>query len=366
MRGAQPTRAVKEYRPDPLSPKPNTHLFVKQTLIAVGIIAAAVILFFVIRSGADVLLLVFAGILMAVLLRSLSDWVAAHTPLSEGWALGAVVLLLLGLFGLCGWSLAPDISKQFDQLMQHLPKMVQQLNERLGQYKWGQQLLAQTPKAAEQLAKPSGMIAGLAGLFSMTFGVLANILIIFFIGIYLAVDPALYRSGIVRLFPLERRERIAEVTGRIGETLRWWMIARLIAMLFIGAATTLGLWFIGIQPALALGLLAGLLNFVPYIGPLLSAVPVLLIALGQDATKVLYVALLYVVIQFIDNHFVTPVVEKRTVLLPPVLTVTVQLILGVLVGAPGVMLASPLAATFMVAIKMLYVEDALGDRIAER
>ncbi|MBI3802693.1 MAG: AI-2E family transporter [Nitrospirae bacterium] len=362
-------RAVRRVKTEkkelPPSTRSNTDLFARKTLVAVGITAAVVILLLLIGAAADVLLLIFAGILLAVLLRSLSDWIASHTPLSAGWSLAAVLFLLLGLFGLCGWSLAPDISQQFDQLIQNIPQMVAQLNRRLMQSQWGQQLLAQTPKAAEQLAKPAGLLSGLAALFSSTFGLLANVVIVFFIGLYLAIDPATYRNGVVRLFPLHRRERIAGVIDQIGETLRWWMIARMVAMIVIGVLTTLGLWFLDIQPALALGIVAGILNFVPYIGPLLSAVPVLLITLGQDPTQLPYALLLYIAVQSIDNHFVTPMVERKAVNLPPVLTVTVQLILGVFVGALGVMFASPLTASLLVAIKMLYVEDTLGDRIEE-
>lgn len=364
MREIRRVETGRDYSPGPPSPKSNLS-FARQTFIAVGITAAVVLSLLLLAAAPDVFLLVFAGILLAVLLRSLSDPVRRHTPLSEGWSLAAVVFLLIALFGLIGWSLAPEISNQFDQLIQNLPRMIHQFNARLTQYEWGRRLLAQTPKAAEQWARPSGLIAGLAGLFSTTFGVLGNIVIVFFIGLYLAVDPASYRNGIVRLFPLDRRTRIKEVLDQIGETLRWWMIARLIAMIVIGVLITAGLWFIGIQPALALGLLAGILNFVPYIGPLLSIIPVLLIALGQEPTKVVYVALLYLVVQWIDNHFVTPVIEKKTVSLLPVFTVAVQLILGVLTGALGVMLASPLTASFLVIVRMLYIEDMLGDSVQQ-
>ncbi len=361
MRGEQHAKSVKGYSPPPPSPKFNAAVFAKQTLIAVGITTTVVLLLLLIRAAPDVPFLVFAGILVAVLLRSLSQWVKSHTPLSEGWSLAAVLLLMVGLFGLIGWSLAPEISKQIDQLIENLPRMFGQLNQRLSRFEWGQRLLAQTPQAAEQVARPSGLIARIAGLFSTTLGLLASIVIILFIGIHMTLDPGSYRNGVIRLFPHHRRERIGEVLDRIGETLQWWLIARLIAMIVIGVLTTLGLLFLDVQPALALGFLAGVLNFIPYIGPFLSAVPPLLIALGQGPATLLYVALLYLVVQWIDNYFVTPTVEKRAVLLPPALTVTVQVLLGILVGAPGIMLASPLTASLLVIIKMLYIEDALGD-----
>jgi predicted PurR-regulated permease PerM len=343
----------------------NPGTFARQTLIAVGITAAVVIALSLMVIAPDVFLLVFSGILLAVLLRSLSDWIAAHTPLSEKGSLAAVIFLLIALFGLIGWSLAPEISKQFSQLIQNLPKMAGQLNQRLSAYGLGRPFLTLKPTAPGELAGSSGLISRLAGLFSTTFGILGSIAIVLFIGIHMAIDPASYRSGVVRIFPFAKRERIGEVLDQIGMTLRWWLIARMIAMVVIGVLTTAGLLFRGIQPALALGVAAGILNFIPYLGPLLSVVPALLIALGHGTHSLIYVALLYLVVQWIDNYFVTPTVEKRAVQLPPALTVTVQLLLGVLIGALGVMLASPLTASLMVIIKLLYIEDTLGDRVKE-
>lgn len=361
MRGEPQAKAVKRFRPMPPTPKFDAGAFAKQTFIAVGITSAVVLLFLLIAAAPDVPLLVFAGILVAVLLRSLSQWVKLYTPLSEGWSLAAVIFLLIGVVGLIGWSLAPEISRQVDQLIQNLPQMINQFNQRLARFEWGERLLARTPEAAEQMMRPSGLVSRLAGLFSTTLGILASLVIVLFIGIHMAIDPASYRNGVIRLFPFNRRERIREVLDQVGESLRWWLIARVIAMIVIGLLITSGLLFLDVQPALALGFLAGVLNFIPYIGPFLSLFPPLLIALGQGPEKLLYVALLYMVVQWIDNYFVTPVVEKRAVLLPPALTVTIQLLLGILIGALGMMLASPLTASFMVIIKMLYVEDALGD-----
>lgn len=359
MPGAPPLRTAKEDRPAP-SPGPNTDPFTRKTFIAVGVTAGAVILLSLIVAAPDVFLLVFSGILVAVLLRSLSNWVASHTPLSEKGSLAAVILLIIALFGLLGWSLAPEVSRQVDQLFQNLPKMAEQAKERLSEYSWGRQLFSQ-PEGAGPMAGSSGWITRAAGIFSTTLGLLASLIIVLFTGLHMAIDPASYRNGVMRLFPMAKRDRIREVLDQIGESLRWWMIARMIAMVVIGVLTTGGLLFLGVQPALALGVAAGILNFVPYLGPFLAVVPAVLIAAGQGTDKLVSVALLYLVVQWIDNYFVTPTVEKRAVHLPPALTVSVQLLLGVLVGALGVMLASPLTACVLVIIKLLYVEDALGD-----
>ncbi len=310
--------------------------FVRKTLIVVGITAAAALALLIIGAAANVFVLIFAGILVAVLLRSLSNVLSAHTPLSEGVAFAIVLFLLVGLIGLGSWLLAPNIAGQIDQLIQRIPTLIDQLGQRFGQYKWGRRILAQMSSAARLL----GVISGVAGFFSTTFGLIANIVIVLFIGVYTAVNPGIYKTGLARLFPPARRKRVLEVLDEIGYTLQWWLISRLIAMIVISLLTWVGLWYIGIQPALALGLLAGLLNFIPYLGPFLSAVPSLIIALGEGAMTLLYVD-------------------------PPALTVSMQLLLGVLVGPLGVTFASPLTASAIVIIKMLYLEDLLGEKVKE-
>jgi predicted PurR-regulated permease PerM len=136
-------------------------------------------------------------------------------------------------------------------------------------------------------------------------------------------------------------------------------------MAVVGTTTTLGLWLLGVPLALTLGLLAALFGFVPYIGPLVAAIPALLLALMNGPQLALYVLLLYLTIQLIESYILTPIVEQQAVSLPPALTITVMLLLGVLVGGLGLALAAPLTACVLVLIKMLYVEDALGDSIAE-
>lgn len=332
------------------------------TLVVVGIAVAILVVLFLLRAAAGVLLIVFAGVLFAILLRSLSDWLAAHTPLSDIWSLVVVILLLVGVVGVGGWFLAPEVAQQADQLLQNLPRMVQQLTQRLEQYAWGRRILEETPRAAEQLVRPGGIISGVTVFFSTTIGMISITAIIAFIGLYIAINPPLYIEGFIRLVPISRRGRAREVLTQVGHILKWWLIGRVIAMIAIGVLTALGLWLIDLQPALTLGVLAGILNFIPYIGPVLSVVPPLLIALTQDLTQAAYVTILYIVIQSFESYLLTPVIERRVILLPPALAVAVQIFLAVLLGIPGVMLASPLTATIMVLVQTIYIEDILGDR----
>lgn len=339
----------------------NDRNYIRRVFLAIGLSAAAVVLLFVFWYAASVFLLVFAGILFAIFLRSLADAIGRYTPLSSGWSLALVILFLAGLIGVGSWFLAADIATQMDELIQKLPETTRQIENRLGQYAWGRSLLDQVPQMPEGLTQRTGLLSKATGFFSTTFGMLANFFIVLIIGLYLAADPGVYRNGFVRLLPPEGRGRAGEVLSRLGHILWWWLIGRMIAMAVIGLLTTIGLSIIGVPLALALGLLAGVLNFIPYIGPILSIVPPLLMTLTQGPTQILYVVLLYLLIQGVESYLLTPLVDRRTVRLPPALGLTAQVLFGILFGLPGVILASPLTAAILVVVNMLYIEDMLGD-----
>ncbi len=335
--------------------------FARHACITIGLAALAIIGLALLWYASDVLLLVFTAILLAVFLRGLGELLAEHSPLSSGWALGVVISLLLLVAGLSAWLLAPAVAAQTDQLSQSLAQSFQQLGDQLRRYEWGRQILAEAPSLGA-LTRKADLFSRVTGLFSTTLGVLANIILVAFIGLYLAIKPELYVRGTVRLFPPAKRARMRAVFAESGETLRHWLIGRFILMVLNGVLTALGLWMLGTPLALTLGILTGLLNFIPNIGPLIAGAPAVLIAWTQSPTQALYVFLLYLVLQNIDGYVLTPLVQQRTVSLPPALTILAQLLFGILAGTLGLLLATPLAAAALVFVKRLYLEDVLGDR----
>lgn len=339
------------------------HNFTSRIVLAVGIITLAIFLSLLLWYAADVLLLAFAGILLAIFLRSLSDWVSESTPLSGGWSLGVVVVGLISILTIGIWLLAPGVADQIDELQKKLPQSVRQLERHVESYEWGRKALAQVPNANELVPDKADVLARVTGVFSTTFGAIANFFIIIFIGLYVAAEPRLYSDGLIRLVPLNRRQRAREVLDEVGSTLRWWLIGKVASMIVVGVSTVVGLWLLDIPLALTLGLLAALLTFIPNVGPILSVVPAMLLALMQSPMQALYVALLYLGIQTVESYFLTPLMQKRTVSLPPALTIFTQVLFGVMVGSLGFVLATPLTAAAIVMVKMLYIQDALKDSI---
>lgn len=342
--------------------KLNGKLIAARTLIQAGVVAAVALSVLLVIKAAEVFLVVFGGILLAVLFQGTGSWLSHKMRLPEKLALAIAIIAPALLLTATFWFIAPDITEQADQLATRIPEAVQQLQDQALQYEWIQRLANQQDRLEKMIPGGSKAVSTVAGIFSSTFGALGNLVFAFAVGIFLAVSPAIYIGGLLRLVPLNKRTRAKEVLTATGSTLRQWLVAKIVEMAVIGVFTTLGLWLIGIELALVLGLIAGILSFIPNIGPIMALVPAVLLALISGTDKVVYVILMYSSIQAIESYLLTPLLQKRMVDLPPALTISMQILFGMLAGGLGIIMATPLTAALMVMTKMWYVEDLLGDK----
>ena len=341
-----------------------TLAFAQRVLVATCVVVSVLAVLIFTWYAADLLMLVFAALLVSILLRTFTEFVTRKTGMGHGVALALVSLVLVLFIPLIAWLVTGRIGTQVAELRLQLPQAVQYVRGYLGQYEWVRNALDSLPTFNDWLARRGGtVVSQLTGLASSTAGVVVNILIVGILGIYLASQPSLYSRGLKHLLPLSYRERAGEVLGVMDESLRRWLVGRFALMVINGTLTAIGLKLLGIPLALTLGLLAGLLNFVPNFGPWIAAIPAVLIAFLQGPQQALYVAVLYLVLQSVDGYLLTPLVDRRSVELPPVLTITAQVILGLAFGFIGILLASPLTAVALILIKMIYIEDLLGDRV---
>ncbi|MEX2151774.1 MAG: AI-2E family transporter [Gemmatimonadaceae bacterium] len=199
---------------------------------------------------------------------------------------------------------------------------------------------------------------------SHTVAVFAGLMLIIFMAIYIAADPDTYHRGLMHMFPHYMRDRAGDVLSSIATVLRRWLVTQMIAMAVIGTVTTIVLLILDVEAAFALGLIAGLMEFIPTIGPIISAVPAVAMGFLDSPEKALTVAAAYMGIQFLENHLLIPMLMKGGVDVPPVLTILGQALFTLLFGFLGLMVAVPLLAATMVAVKMLYVERVVGDDVA--
>jgi predicted PurR-regulated permease PerM len=303
----------------------------------------------------DVLLIVFAGVLLAVVLRGLSSWISRHTRLPAGVSLAAVLLTAVGALVAFVLLASPEIGRQFDELIAQLPGAMAKLTAYLEQSEWGRWILERAAKAGQWLAHPEAL-QGAQQAMSGIFAVGAGLVVLLFVGVYVAAQPGLYLDNTLRLLPAARRPRAREVALECAVTLQRWMAGMVVSMAIIGVATWVGLWALGVSLALVLAVLAAVLTFIPNFGPIVAAVPAILLGLSQGTSTALWVAGLYVAIQAVESNAITPLIQRRAVSLPPALTIVMQLVMGALAGVLGVIMATPLTAVALVLVRRLHVE----------
>lgn len=329
----------------------------------ISLAVMAVILVLVLWAAPTALLLVFAGILVAVFLTGGGDRLAAWLHLPKTGGLALFVVLLIAVFSVFWIVAAPFLAEQADQLWTQVPEALRSLRERLQAYSWSRELLqdVEASEVASQ-ATSSGMSA-----VSMVTGIvvsLGNAVIVLFLGLYLAINPGSYVTGFAFLFDPALRPRVRMMMREAGVALRGWIGAQLVSMTAVGVLTWLGLWFLGVPLAPVLGLLAGLFAFIPNLGPLLGALPAVLLAFTDGWYLAVQVVLLVLAVQTVESYMITPTLQKETVDLPPALTIAVQLFFGLLFGTLGLALATPFAAAMLRVTRIFYVKGYLDTRPA--
>lgn len=341
----------------------NDISYSKKVLIAAGIFIPIILLLLLFGVAFKVLLLILAGVLFASFFRGTASLIHTYTKIPMGWALLVSVILFIGLTVLASLFIVPQITDQVNQLSEKMPEAIQGAKDQLKESKQGRNLVDQIPENPQQwLQGKSGLLKQSVGVFSATFGVLADLYVILFIGLFMMAQPKPYQKGIVKMVPLPNRKRAQEVIDKIGTTLQRWIAGKLFSMLIVAVLSSTGLWILGVPLALALGVIAGLLSFIPNFGPLIALIPAVLVGFMEGSDTALYVIFLYIGVQAVESNVITPLVQKQMVYLPPAIILISQVLLGILVGGLGLILATPIIAIAMVLINMLYVEDVLGDK----
>jgi predicted PurR-regulated permease PerM len=306
-------------------------------------------------------LVIFAGVLFAISLRRTAEALSRWSRLPVGWSLVVVLLLIVVFFAAIGWAFSQSIASQITQLSQQLPAAARKVEEMISQSSLGK-ILIQHLNSSNFQALPTSMLHGFFGVAANIVEVIGAIVVVVFLALYFASEAERYSAGLVRLVPPTRRVRATEILHAAASAMWHWMLGRLFSMTVLGVMTAVGLWLLGVPLPVALGLLAGIMIFVPYIGSVVAAIPAVLIAAAANLMLAVYVIALYIGVHLVERYILVPLVQRRIVHLPPALTLSAQIILGVLAGFLGLLLATPLVAAGLALIQMIYVEDMLGDR----
>lgn len=332
---------------EPLS-KPDFHLSISRGFLWRACVLA--LIFVLIWYAGAVLLATFAGLLVAIILRMLTRLVARATKLSSGWSFAIVLLLIAGLIVLASILLAPRIITQGAEIMRVIPQAIVRLRDSLSKHDWGRYIDRTLSNAAGGMdigAKLSKWATGLVSAISTGVIVIA-------IGVFAAANPEFYEQWILRYIPDEPRNKVRALLEDLEDTLRWWLIGQLVPMSVLGVGAFIGLWLLNIPLAFTLALFTALMLFIPYVGSVISLIPAALVALMQGPGKMIAVIVLYLGIHALEGYVVTPLVQRRAVHLPPVITILAQFLMWTIAGLLGVVIATPLAAACLTLLNFFY------------
>ena len=344
--------------------KPSSHpdrVFIRRALIVIALAALA----FLLWQLRTVVIMLFGAVVVATVFRALADIIRKWLRVPDSVAVGLSVLLIFGIIAALATLFGSQVAQQFHLLGEALPNAWQSFERRVGEWGLGE--------ALRNATLGGGTITNLGQtLMSISSG-LADVLVVVFGGIFLAAQPNLYRIGAIKLIPPAKRGVVAEAMIESERALRLWLKGQLMAMVLVGLLTGFGLWMLGVRSAFVLGLLAFLLEFIPFAGPIIASIPAILLALAVSPDLALWVVLLYVAVQQLEGSVLQPVIQQYAVDLPGVVLLFALIAFGTLFGVIGVILAAPLAVVSYVLVKRLYVIEALetktpipGDKSSEK
>ena len=338
---------------EPSAPSPQfmpDNVFVRRVLIFFAIAALAAALW----TLSELLILVFGSILFAVVLRAIAEPIRRTTSIGERWALLVAGLGIIVVLGIVSYLFGSKISGQLVTIAERLPNAADSLTKQMPFL------------TIPELLRDTSIGSLLMSAFSWgttIFGALFSLVVMIVAGVYIAISPLVYVRGFVRLFPSGTREQISATLNDAGHALRRWLGAQLIAMIIVGTLIGLGLAVVGVPSALTLGLIAGVAEFVPIIGPVIGAIPALLLASTESFDTVLWTLAVFVVVQQLESNLIMPIVAGRAVELPPAVGLFAVVALGILFGPLGLVLGYPLAIVIDVAVKRLYLSGVLKEPV---
>ena len=335
-----------------MSGEPISHrIFIERLVIALIVVGIALLLW----NLRDLFLLVFGSVLVSVILGLVAQPIRDRLGVPRWIALLAAVLIVIGVIGTSFWLFGAEVNRQAQSLRDMIPVAWQALQARFDAWGIGGDFREWTAG----LGAEARMVANIGSLAVTVGSGVADTFLVIVGGIYLAAQPDLYWVGMIKLVPERGRALAAQALEASARALRLWLLGRLVSMAAVGFMTWLGLSVIGVPSALTLGLLAALLEFVPFIGPIVAAVPAILLAFAENPDMALWTLLLFVIVQQIEGNLLEPMVQQRAVDLPPVLLLFALVAGGLIFGTVGIILAAPLTVVIYVMVKRLYVQEAL-------
>jgi predicted PurR-regulated permease PerM len=339
----------------PQMPMPMDYMdFFKRTTIVVAVAVVPVLIWYLF----GVVLIAFGAIILAMLLRLVAQPLMRWLRLPEWMALIVSGLIILGIIAGTGYLFGSHITSEFQDVMRRTTSATAAIEQSMRGTALGNYILQHLISGNLSLADI------LPGVLKVSTTFLEAIVIMLISGAYLAAQPHLYRRGLIWLFPPSKHARAAEIFDGIAEALRLWLIGQLVEMVLIGALTMFAVWIIGVPSPLAIGLIAGIGEFIPYLGPILAAIPAVLVAITKSPETALWTVFAYLVIHQLEGQIISPLIQRHMVAIPPAVMLLGIVAITYLFGAIAIIFAAPIAVVVFAGVNLLYVRDTLGEKTA--
>lgn len=306
------------------------------------------------------LMLVFAAIVFASIFDAMADHVVRYTRMKRPYALAAAIVVLLALFAGIFTLFGSQLAQQFDTITESIPPALSALDTLLRQLGFDSSLRDLLQQGSSDVSK----ILSQAGNYALAAGSgIADFVLVFVGAIFIASDPGVYRRGLLLLLPRRAEPVVDAAMDDASRGLRGWMLGQAVSSLLVAALTFAGLALLGVPAAGGLGLIAGLLDVIPMIGPIISGVPAVLLAFTVSPMTAVWTVVLFLAVQQLQGNFLQPMIQKQAVNVPPAVLLFAVVGFGILFGMLGVLLAAPLTVVSFVLVQRIYVRTLLGKKI---
>jgi predicted PurR-regulated permease PerM len=317
-----------------------------------AIVSLAIITILILRVAFNILLMALAGVLIAVYFHGLAGMITAKTKIHRKLALFISIAGSIVLLALISWFVGTKVQRQVAELSNTLPQTI----------KVARVKIANTPVGAKVIEYTSGnnsqkLLDTATTFFSTSFGIIGDLYIILFLGIFFTADPTLYKNGILFLFPAQKKSTGRIILKEIETALKGWLKSIIVSIILITILVAVGLSLTGLPGTMVLGLITGLLEIIPNFGPVIAMIPGILLAFTISTKTAIIVALIYIACQTIVGNIALPLLQKKMINIPPALTLLIQLVMGTLSGLMGIILAVPLLAILIIVVNELYVKN---------
>jgi predicted PurR-regulated permease PerM len=303
----------------------------------------------------EVFVLAFSAVLVAVLLTLLARPLKKRLNLQHWAALTLVGLLLICLIGSAGYLFGTRLAFDIQNVFARMEAAQHDIRTQLGSSPLGSLILSHMTSNVIPVTQI------VTSIFSISTNVMAGVIVSVITGIYFAAHPSMYLNGFLMLFPPDRRPEAEEASKDVGNALRLWLEGQFMSMILVGLLSAVATWAIGLPSFMALGLIAALTEFIPYVGPVIAAVPAVLVAATQGTNQILWTLAAYLAIHTLEGNFIAPLIQRQMVYIPPAVMILGIAAIGFIFGPVAVIFAAPMTVVLFVLIKKLYLRDFLHE-----